>query len=63
MELLNSDEFEAKKIPKKFKQKIKVRRYWPEGFSPVTRIVPHKNKYKREKINLRDIQDDDSSEF
>jgi hypothetical protein len=59
MELLNNEEeFEEKKIPKKFKKRIKVRRYWPEGLSPVTRIVPNKKKYKREKIDLRDIQDD-----
>jgi len=63
MGILNNEEFEEKKIPKKFKQRIKVRRYWPEGLSPVTRIVPHKKKYKREKLNLRDIQDDDSLEF
>jgi len=63
MELPNSDEFGAKKIPKKLQKRIKVRRYWPEGLSPVTRIVPHKKKYKREKLNLRDIHDDDSSEL
>lgn len=36
-------------------RRIKIRRSWPEGLSPVTRIVPNKKIYKREKFRLKDM--------
>ena len=35
-------------------RRIKVRKSWPEGLSPVTRVVPNKKIYKRQKFRLTD---------
>lgn len=40
---------EIEDIRRKLK-KVKVRKHWPEGFSPITRIVPNKKVYKRQKF-------------
>ena len=38
-------------------RRIKIRKSWPEGLSPVTRVVPNKKIYKREKLKLKDLPD------
>ena len=53
----NLFEEEHKPERKKFR-KTKIRRYWPEGFSPVTRVVPNKKVYQRKKLTQRDIEEE-----
>lgn len=52
----DGNEEELERLKQKVRR-IKIRKYWPEGLSPITRVVPNKKIYKRQKFRLKDIQD------
>ena len=39
------------------KKKIKVRKSWPKGFSPVQKVVPSEKIYKRRNLTPKELHD------